>query len=75
MRDAPGVYLRRPDPAAARLTPEFTMSVPRLVASLVTWSAARAAHRALAKLPARELADIGLHAGDIEIAALMGRAR
>ena len=52
------------------------MTIPRtiaaLAAALATWNAARHARRALARLPRRELADIGLHAGDIEVPALMG---
>ena len=44
-----------------------------LAASLATWNAARHARHALARFSRRELADIGLHSGDIEISALMGR--
>ena len=47
-------------------------TIAALAASLATWSAARATHRALAKLTRRELADIGLHRGDIEMSALLG---
>lgn len=43
------------------------------LAALSAWSAARATHRALSKLSRHELADIGLHAGDIEIVALLTR--
>lgn len=52
------------------------MAILRLLAapaaSLVTWNAARDARRALVRLSRRELADIGLHSGDIELSALMG---
>lgn len=52
------------------------MTILRLAASLAatvaTWSAACASRRALTRLSRRELADIGLHEGDIEVAALLG---
>lgn len=44
-------------------------ALPKAVAG---WNAARATHRALAKLTNRELADLGLHRGDIEVSALLG---
>lgn len=47
-------------------------SLAALLAALAHWSAARATHRALSKLSNRELADLGLHRGDIEIPALLG---
>lgn len=48
------------------------MAIRRLFAALARWSAACASHRALGKLSRRELADIGLHEGDIEVSALLG---
>ena len=43
-----------------------------LPATVAAWSAARATHRVLARLSNRELADLGLHRGDIEVSALLG---
>ena len=48
------------------------MVIARLLATLSRWSAARETHRALGRLSRRELADIGLHEGDIEVSALLG---
>jgi uncharacterized protein YjiS (DUF1127 family) len=51
------------------------MSIARaLVAvpsALAAWHAARDTQRSLGKLSNRELADLGLHRGDIEISALL----
>ena len=43
-----------------------------LATTVATWNAARHARRALVRLSRHELADIGLHSGDIELRALMG---
>lgn len=48
-------------------------TVAALPASLLAWRAACAGHRTLARLSDRELADLGLHRGDIEVSALLGR--
>ena len=42
-----------------------------IAATLATWNAACATRRVLVKLSPRELADIGLHPGDIDVPALM----
>lgn len=46
-------------------------TVAALPAALSNWHAARATHRSLASLSDHELADVGLHRGDIEIPALL----
>ena len=43
-----------------------------LAATLSVWRAARDTHRVLVRLSRRELADIGLHEGDIEVSSLIG---
>ena len=48
------------------------MAIARTLAAFSAWNAARATRRALARLTNRELADLGLHRGDIEIPALLG---
>lgn len=52
---------------------EPPMAIARIVTALAAWDAARATHRSLGKLTNRELADLGLHRGDIEVSALLGR--
>lgn len=48
------------------------MTIAHVRRAITSWNAARETHRALAKLTNRELADLGLHRGDIEVAALLG---
>jgi uncharacterized protein YjiS (DUF1127 family) len=82
--------IRRPGPRkTAMLVHEFTRQIPPLgavttfrlvsslehgIASLVAWRRARATTRVLRKLSDHQLADIGLHRGDIvELAAGLAR--
>lgn len=46
-------------------------SLLALPPALAAWNAARASHRSLSRLTERELADLGLHRGDIEVPALL----
>lgn len=55
----------RPAPFGAIATFRVTEAVERAFAAVVTWRRARATEKALRRLTDQQLADVGLHRGEI----------
>lgn len=59
----------RPVPLSAIATLRIVTAIERIVGGLQGWRSRRATHTALSGLTDRQLADIGLHRGDIAVVA------